>query len=53
MFKPKLVVLKILQAATHFETQLGRSTPFRNFPVIGLHIRCSCVCTIEDHNDEK
>jgi len=45
------VVLKILQAATHFETQLDLSTPFRNFPVIRLHKKCSCVCTIEDRND--
>jgi len=27
------------------------TTPFRKFPV--RHMKCSCVCTIENHNDYK
>jgi len=31
----------------HFATQL--MIPFQKFPV--MHMKCSCVCTIENHND--
>jgi len=45
------VVFNIFQAATHFETQFNLSTPFQKFPVGPT--KCSCVCTIENHNDYK
>jgi len=38
-------------AATHFATQFNLTTPFRKFPV--RHMKRSCVCTIENHNDCK
>ena len=36
-------------AATHFATQFNLTTPFRKYPV--RHMKCSCVCKIEKHND--
>jgi len=47
----KPVVFNLFRAATHFATQFNLTTPFRKFPV--RHMKCSCVCTIENHNDYK
>jgi len=47
----KPVVFNLFHAATHFATQFILTTPFRKFPV--RHMKCSCVCTIENHNDYK
>jgi len=45
------VAFNLFHAGTHFATQFKVRTPFRKFPV--RHIKCSCVCTIENHNDYK
>jgi len=50
MFKPKPVVFNIFQGATHFETQFNLLTPFQKVPV--RHMKCSCVCTIENHDSK-
>ena len=42
---------QLFLAATHFATQFNLTTTFRKFPV--RHMKCSCVCTIENHNDYK
>ena len=47
----KPVVFNLFHAATHFATQFNLTTPFRKFPV--RQMKCSCVCTIENHNDYK
>ena len=47
----KPVVLNLFHAATHFATQFNLTTPFRKFAV--RHMKCSCVCTIENRNDYK
>ena len=47
----KPVVSNLFDAATHFATQFNLMTPFRKFPV--RHMKCSCVCTVENHNDYK
>ena len=47
----KPVVFNLFHAATHFATQFNLTTPFRKFPV--RHVKCSGVCTIENHNDYK
>jgi len=47
----KSVVFNLFHAATHFAAQFNLTTPFRKFP--GRHMKCSCVCAIENHNDEK
>jgi len=47
----KPVVFNLFHAGTHFATQFNLTTPFRKFPV--RHMKCSCVCTIENHNDYK
>jgi len=47
----KPVLFNLFHAATHFATQFNLTTPFRKFPV--RHMKCSCVCTIENHNDYK
>jgi len=47
----KPVVFNLFYAATHFATQFNLTTPFRKFPV--RHMKCSCVCTIENYNDYK
>jgi len=36
---------------THIATQFNLTTPFQKFPV--MHMKCSCACTIQNHNDEK
>ena len=46
-----VVFNQFFHAATHFATQFNLTTPFRKFPV--SHMKCSCVCTIENHNDYK
>jgi len=45
----KSVAFKLFHAATHFATQFNVTTPFRKFPV--RHMKCSCVCPMENHND--
>jgi len=45
----KPVVFNLFHAATHFATQFNLTTTFPKFPV--RHIKCSCVCGIENHND--
>jgi len=45
----RAVVFSIFHTATHFATEFNLITPFQKFPV--LHMECSCVCTIENHND--
>jgi len=45
----KPVVFDLFHAATHFATQFNLTTPFRKFPV--KHVKCNCVCTIQNHND--
>jgi len=47
----RAVVFNLLHAATHFATQFNLTTPFRKFPV--RHMKCSCVCTTENHNVHK
>jgi len=47
----KPVVFNLFNRATHFATQFNLTTPFRKFPV--RHMKCGCVCTIENHNDYK
>ena len=46
-----VVFNQLFHAVTHFATQFNLTTPFRKFPV--RHMKCSCVCTIEKHNDYK
>jgi len=46
-----VVFNQLFHAAIHFATQFNLTTPFRKFPV--RHMKCSCVCTIENHNDYK
>jgi len=48
-FKP--VIFNLFHAAAYFATQFNLTTPFRKFPV--RHMKCSCVCTLEYHNDYK
>jgi len=43
------VIFNLIHAATHFATHFNLITPFRKIPV--RHMKCSCVCTIENHND--
>jgi len=43
----KPVVFNLFHAATHFTTQFNLTTPSVR------HMECSCVCTIENHNDYK
>ena len=45
------MIFNLFHAATHFATQFNLTTPFRKLPV--RHMKCSCVCTIENHNDYK
>jgi len=45
------VVFNLFNAATHFATQFNQTIPFRKLPV--KHMKCSCVCTIENENGEK
>jgi len=47
----KPVVFNLFHAATHFATLFKLTTPFRKFPV--RHMKCSCVYTIENHNDYR
>jgi len=47
----KPVVFNLFHAETHFSTQFNLMTPFRKF--LARHMKCSCVCTIENHNDYK
>jgi len=47
----KPVVFNLFHAATHFATQFNLTTPFGKYPV--RHMKCSCVCTIKNHNDYK
>jgi len=47
----RTVVFNFFHTATHFTTQFNLTTPFQNFPV--MHMKCSCVCTVENHNDKK
>ena len=47
----RAVVFILFHAATHFGSQFNLTTLFQNFPV--MHMKCSCACTIENHNDEK
>jgi len=46
-----MVFNQLFHAASHFATQSNKTTPFRKFPV--RHMKCSCICTIENHNDYK
>jgi len=48
---PGAVVFNLFHAATHFATQFNITTPFRKSPV--RHMKCSCVCKIENYNDYK
>jgi len=43
------VVFNDFRAATHFATKFDLTNPFRKYLVI--HMKCSCVCTMENHND--
>jgi len=47
----KTVVFNFFHATTHSATQFNLTTPFRKFTV--KHIKCSCVCTRENHNDQE
>ena len=47
----KPVGFNLFHAATHFANQFNLTNPSRKFPV--RHMKCSCVCTIENHNDYK
>jgi len=51
MLYHKPAVFNLFHAATHFATQFNLTIPFRKFPV--RHMKCSCVCTIENHSDWK
>jgi len=44
-----VIFIQLFHAATHFATQFELTTPFRKFAV--RHMKCSCLCTIENHND--
>ena len=46
-----VVFNQLFHAATHFATQFNLTTTFRKFPV--RHMKCSCVCRIENRNDYK
>jgi len=43
------MVFNLFRAATHFATEFDLTNPFRKYLVI--HMKCSCVCTMENHND--
>jgi len=45
------VVSNLFHASIHFSTRFNLTIPFRKYPV--THMKCSCVCAIENHNDEK
>ena len=47
----RAVVFNLFYAANHFATQINLTTAFRKLPV--RHMKCSCVCTIENHSDWK
>jgi len=47
----KPVAFNLFHAAIHFATQFNLTIPFRKFPV--RHMKCNCVCTIENHNGYK
>jgi len=45
------MVFNLFHAATHFATQLNLTTPVQKCP--DRDVKCSCVCTVENHKDEK
>ena len=45
------VVSNLVHASIHFATQFNLTTLLRQYPV--RHMKCSWVCAIENHNDEK
>ena len=45
------VVFNLFHGSIHFATHFNLTTLFRKYPV--RHMTCSCVCAIENHNDEK
>jgi len=47
----RAVIYNLFRTATRFATQFNLTTPFQKCPV--MHMICSCVCTIENHNDRK
>jgi len=45
----RAVVFNIFHTATHLATRFNLTTPFQKIPV--MHMKCSCACTIQNHND--
>jgi len=43
------VVFNLFHVATHFATKFDLKNPLRKYLVI--HMKCSCACTMENHND--
>jgi len=44
----RTVVFHLFYTAAHFATQFHLTPSFQKFPV--GHMKCSCVCTIENHD---
>jgi len=45
----RAVVFNLFHTATHLATRFNLTTPLKKFPI--MHMKCSCACTIQNHND--